>query len=673
MASRSDKINENKKMLDWSIGNFKGNNMNMTLNGENQDIQDGKEITKITKDNDSEDDNKSESENESVDETTNTISFTKDILPFILPLVCFLTLGIEKNSFIELLTLISTNPMLIETIDEMTFIWWGKKDMINMIKELTEKCIENKSVINNIVSDLKMSIKSMIDEPEKLLKFIQECLKPNDAEKKQNGEVFTPIELIIQMLNKLDEYYKKQHGISIFSNKDLKWYDPACGMGNFPIVVFLRLMEGLKTVIKDKEKRKKHILENMIYMSELNKKNIVICKQIFDIGNAYKLNMYEGDSLKVDTKKEFNVNKFDIIMGNPPYNASGSIASGNTIWQNFVLNSLEKIKKDGHLVFVHPCGWRKPNTEKGKFYGLFEKMCKDNTMHYLEIHNTKDGMKTFHCGTRYDWYILQKSKNINTITKILDENEKPFETNLNNWEWLPNGEFDIIFKLIAKNDEKECNILQSMSAYDPRKKWISKTKSKEFKYEVIHSTPKNGIRYVYSNINDKGFFGISKVIFGESGINNPVLDLDGKYAMSQCAMAIEISSKVEGENLIKVLISDRFNKIIKACSWSSFRIEWGMFKNFKKDFYKYIDIEKEKVVDKKIDKKIAKKKIESSSDSDTDSSSSSCSDNKKTKKKIVKKVIKKVVKKKVIVSSSESESELSSDDDKPKKKTANKK
>lgn len=49
-------------------------------------------------------------------------------------------------------------------------------------------------------------------------------------------------------------------------------------MGNFPIAVYLRLMEGLKDEIKEIKKRKKHILENMIYMCELNKKNVLITK-----------------------------------------------------------------------------------------------------------------------------------------------------------------------------------------------------------------------------------------------------------------------------------------------------------------------------------------------------------------------------------------------------------
>jgi len=36
-------------------------------------------------------------------------------------------------------------------------------------------------------------------------------------------------------------------------------------------------MEKLKDIIKDEKLRKKHILENMLYMSEINKKNCWIC------------------------------------------------------------------------------------------------------------------------------------------------------------------------------------------------------------------------------------------------------------------------------------------------------------------------------------------------------------------------------------------------------------
>jgi len=57
----------------------------------------------------------------------------------------------------------------------------------------------------------------------------------------------------------------------------------------------------------------------MLYMSELNKKIVFICHQIFNINSQYNLNLYEGDTLELDTTQEWGITKFDVILGNPPY------------------------------------------------------------------------------------------------------------------------------------------------------------------------------------------------------------------------------------------------------------------------------------------------------------------------------------------------------------------
>ena len=160
-----------------------------------------------------------------------------------------------------------------------------------------------------------MNIKNSIDNPKECLQFIQDHLKPKEVEKKKYGEVFTPMSLVEEMLDKLPE--------EVWSNSELKWFDPANGMGNFPIAVYYRLMKGLSSKIKNEEKRKKHIIENMLYMSELNKKNCFMTKQIFDPEDKYQLNLFEGDTLDLDPKKEWSISTFDIIMGNPPYNKGG--------------------------------------------------------------------------------------------------------------------------------------------------------------------------------------------------------------------------------------------------------------------------------------------------------------------------------------------------------------
>ena len=56
--------------------------------------------------------------------------------------------------------------------------------------------------------------------------------------------------------------------------------------------------------------------------------------------------------------------------------------------------------------------------------------------------------------------------------------------------------------------------------------------------------------------------------------------------MTQGAIAIVINDNIEGENIKNALLTDRFNEILKSCMWGNFRIDWKLFTNFKKDFWK---------------------------------------------------------------------------------------
>lgn len=83
-------------------------------------------------------------------------------------------------------------------------------------------------------------------------------------------------------------------------------------------------------------------------------------------------------------------------------------------------------------------------------------MVKENSMMYLEIHDVKDGMKYFHCGTRYDWYVIKNKPNKNNCTlTIVDQENKHHNLNLNKYNLLANCELDLIDKLIAKNNGRK--------------------------------------------------------------------------------------------------------------------------------------------------------------------------------------------------------------------------
>ena len=95
----------------------------------------------------------------------------------------------------------------------------------------------------------------------------------NISNKNKFGEVFTPIELIEEMLNNLPKH--------VWSNPNFKWLDPCAGTGNFSLFIFHNLMNGLKRFEPNQTKRAIHIVKNMLYMVEINSKNSQIIKHIF--------------------------------------------------------------------------------------------------------------------------------------------------------------------------------------------------------------------------------------------------------------------------------------------------------------------------------------------------------------------------------------------------------
>ena len=410
---------------------------------------------------------------------------------------------------------------------------------------------------------------------------IEEHLPIKIKEKNKFGEVFTPITLINEMLDKLDS--------NVWSNPNLKWLDPANGIGNFPMVVFHRLNKGLSDVILDEEERKSHIIKNMLYMIELNENNVNISQNIF--GN--NANIYCGSFLEDGWKDYFGIDKFDVIIGNPPFNKpktgvqTGTKAK-NTLWDNFIINSLYSLKPNGFLGFINPANWRgvSPNYRE-----LWNQMSNKQLL-YLHIYGVNDGRHFFNVNSRFDLYILHNTINTKQ-TEVIDELGETHHFKLNEMPFLANYAFDEINKILIKNEnETGVNVIMSYSnyfAYNKNKK-MNKTKTEEFKYPVVHTITKNGLGIWYSNTNERGHFGLSKVILNfnvKQYSYDEQNDYEGKYGMSQISFGIPINSKKEGDLILKAIDTPNFKKIISATKWAAFQTDYRMFNYFRKDWYKF--------------------------------------------------------------------------------------
>jgi type I restriction-modification system DNA methylase subunit len=125
----------------------------------------------------------------------------------------------------------------------------------------------------------------------KLSQVIQEESTYSKEKSDKHGEVFTPPELINQMLNGLPR--------DVWEDKTKTWFDPCAGKGNFPILILKRLFIHLQEHITDHEERLKHIIENQLYMAEFQPHSAYVIDKIFSFKGKYKVNLYVGDTLKM--------------------------------------------------------------------------------------------------------------------------------------------------------------------------------------------------------------------------------------------------------------------------------------------------------------------------------------------------------------------------------------
>ena len=296
------------------------------------------------------------------------------------------------------------------------------------------------SDIQKIMSDLQ----GIINDPIKLSEWCDSNMVTTDICRMNNGEVFTPL---IQLYNMFDPY--ERHLKDYYDNKfdnvfpyiditpDTKIIDLAAGRGNGSAYLYQMLFnnKNIKDSFENKDDRRKHILNNMLYMSEINPVNISILKDLFGENNK---NIIPGDAigknkdggiLSVKEPKHFKLLKyfeekgikFDIIFTNPPYQKPNKMNpgkfNGSAFYFHFIRLSIELLNEGGLLFAIHPPTWKKFSVDRSAHNTDW--FIKENTFLYLNISDSED---KFDGKTQkaVDYYILKKKQNDNTISTFIE-------------------------------------------------------------------------------------------------------------------------------------------------------------------------------------------------------------------------------------------------------------
>jgi hypothetical protein len=395
--------------------------------------------------------------------------------------------------------------------------------------------------------------KNKMKMAEDIMRIFRDYYTKSDVLKKDYGEVLTDFKIVKMMITEIDqEFWKSPYDENGNVKKIL---DTSNGSGIFLWYVVCKFMKGLSDHFKDEDERYKFIIENMIYACELQKYKMFNWLCTTDLYDEYDLNVFCGSYLSTENgfdkhmKEVWDIEKFTLIISNPPYqelSESGKSKGGgkggdNNLWSQFIIKSLKICDK---LLFINPPSFLSPN------HKVLNSMLENGGLSYLHVFDKSpfEGV-----GTQACFYIWENGYKGETRTSSgnvsLTNGTLPNSSNIKDF---------VIFDKFFNNDNKKINFIRTCSLHtDNKKKFISKEKNDEFKYELVV-----GSKILYSSIKSTNHDDI-KIIISRSGYLNPTYD-DGNKSLSESNYYYIIKDEND-KNIINILNS----KLYKYCLYKS--------------------------------------------------------------------------------------------------------
>ena len=187
----------------------------------------------------------------------------------------------------------------------------------------------------------------------------------------------------------------------IWLDSSKTFLDPACSTGIFLLEIVRKLNIGLASQMPDQTERLKHILTKQVWGLESDETPLRLARWAFrelfiDTGIVGEVNIYRANAL--DGAKEIKDMKFDVVVGNPPYNG---IKPDGTQWQSMYIEFVKLAHSiSDTVILVVPAQWMTKQGSTGKIEEFKCDMLNNLHLTYLKYYNKE------YASSLFDWPMI---------------------------------------------------------------------------------------------------------------------------------------------------------------------------------------------------------------------------------------------------------------------------